>query len=201
MRELMTYLPENYLASRETVAFQQALQPEVGLMWQARDDLLLQLDPCTATWGLDYWEAAQGITTARHLDLDLRRRQVVAKLQGRETTRLEVIKNVAEALLGVPVTVTELCARNTVLVTAEAGFRPGQGTNRLRERLMDIMPAHLDWQVVLPQVVRMRLRPSLGPRQGTTAPPVFRGTLPPGKFPVTPRLGINFSAVTLRMED
>lgn len=41
----MSYLPENYPASRETVTFQEALQPEVGVMWEARDDLLVQLDP------------------------------------------------------------------------------------------------------------------------------------------------------------
>ena len=49
----MSYLPENYPASRETVCFQQALQPEAEGLWAARDDLLAQLDLWTATWGLD----------------------------------------------------------------------------------------------------------------------------------------------------
>lgn len=48
----MSYLPENYPASRETVAFQRALQPEVELIWRVRDGLLAQLNPYTATWGL-----------------------------------------------------------------------------------------------------------------------------------------------------
>lgn len=54
MRRLMDYLPENYPASRETAAFQEALQPEADALWAARDGLLAQLDPYTATWGLDY---------------------------------------------------------------------------------------------------------------------------------------------------
>ena len=61
MRRLMDYLPENYPASRETAAFQEALQPEADALWAARDGLLAQLDPYTATWGLDYWERALGI--------------------------------------------------------------------------------------------------------------------------------------------
>ena len=44
MRRLMDYLPENYPASRETAAFQEALQPEADALWAARDGLLAQLD-------------------------------------------------------------------------------------------------------------------------------------------------------------
>lgn len=65
----MSYLPENYPASRETVCFQQALQPEAEGLWAARDDLLAQLDLWTATWGLDLWEAALGLSNGQGLDL------------------------------------------------------------------------------------------------------------------------------------
>ena len=90
MRELMSYLPENYLASRETVTFQEALQPEVNAIWEARDSLLAQLDPYNATWGLDYWEDALGLGACQGIPLDTRRRQIVAKLQGRATTTPQV---------------------------------------------------------------------------------------------------------------
>ena len=193
----MSCLPENYPASRETVAFHEALQPEVGLMWQARDDLLAQLNPYTATWGLNYWEDGLGLASGQALDLDTRRRLIVAKLQGRAATTPEVLKTVAETLLGVPVEVIELYSEYTVMLAAEAGYRPGAGMEQIRRQLRDIMPAHLDWQLVLPTVVHIRIAAALGPRQSESRPPAYHGTLPPGKFCVTPVLGVRSSTITL----
>ena len=57
----MSYLPEWYQNSRETVAIQESIQPEIDLIQQARDDLLAQLNPWTATWGVALWEDALGL--------------------------------------------------------------------------------------------------------------------------------------------
>ena len=162
MRELMSYLPENYPASKETVTFQEALQPEVGVMWQARDDLLAQLDPYSATWGLDYWEDALGLSNGLGLDLDTRRRVIVAKLQGRTTTTPEVVKNVAETLLGVPVEVIEIFDEYTVLLATPAGFLPKPRAVQLRAQLRDIMPAHLDFQIIIPTACHLSITGLLG---------------------------------------
>lgn len=195
----MSYLPENYPASRETAAFQRALQPEVELIWRARDELLAQLNPYTATWGLDYWEDGLGLANGQGLNLDVRQRLIVAKLQGRAATTPEVLKTVAETLLGAPVEVTELYSEYTVMLSAEAGYQPGPGMEQIRRQLRDIMPAHLDWQMVFPAVVHIKITPSLGPRQSESRLPRFRGTLPPGKFCFTPILGASFSTITLPM--
>ncbi len=140
----MSYLPENYPASRETVTFQQALQPEVDAIWEARDDLLAQLNPCTADWGLDYWENALGLGACDGIPLDTRRRQIVAKLQGRATTTPEVVRAVAETMLGVPVRVVEVFGEYRVELETAPGYRPRAGIGQLRGRLAEIMPAHLD---------------------------------------------------------
>ena len=105
-RELTEWLPENYPASRETVAFQEAIQPEIGALWRLREEFLLQLNPYTATWGLPLWERALGLTAGSVLETDVRRRAVVAKLQGLGTTTVPVMRGVAEPLLGAPVRVT-----------------------------------------------------------------------------------------------
>ena len=195
----MSYLPENYLASRETVAFQEALQPEVGVMWEARDDLLAQLDLWTATWGLDLWETALGLSNGQGLDLDTRRRTVAAKLQGRTVTTPQVVRDMAETLLGVPVTVTEMFGEYTVLLTTPAGYLPRLQTVRLRTQLRDVMPAHLDFQVVVPTAACLPITPRLGPRQGQAGPPVFHpGTVTAAMY-ITPHMRSNFSTVTLPM--
>lgn len=197
MRELMSYLPEDYQSSRETIAFQEALQPEVTAVWEARDDLLAQLNPYTAGWGLDYWENALGFGACQGLPLDTRRRQVVAKLQGRSTTTPAVVKAVAETLLGVPVRVIEVFNEYRVELEVESGGKLPPGAPQLKERLREIMPAHLDWALVIPTVLRIPIRAALGPRRGYAAPPAFEPRLPAGNFRMAPVLGVRYSTITL----
>lgn len=197
MRELMSYLPENYPASRETTAFQEALQPEAELMWRARDELLAQLDLYTATWGLSYWERALGLPNGGEADLDGRRRAVAAKLQGRAATTPQVVKDVAETLLGTGVTVIELFGEYTVMLETEAGYRPGPGAARLGERLREMMPAHLDWQMVFPALIHVLIRPQLGIRLSESSLPDRKRQLLPGPVRVGTALGCRMSITTL----
>ncbi len=195
----MSYLPENYRDSRETVAFQEALQPEAALIWQTRDDLLAQLNPYSATWGLDYWESALGLGACQGIPLDTRRRQVVAKLQGRGATTPAVVKTVAETMLGVPVRVVEVFHEYRVELEVESGGKLPPGAAQLRERLREIMPAHLDWALVIPTWLQIPVLTALGPRTARTSPPPFQPRLPAGKIPAAALLGTRRSTMTLPM--
>lgn len=200
MKRLMDYLPENYPDSKETVTFQEAFQPEMDAVWKARDSLLAQLNPYTADWGLDYWEDALGIPASGHLGLELRRRQIAAKLQGRAATTPEVVKTVAETLLGVNVKVIEVFSEYRVELVPESGGKLPAGLDALKRRMDEIMPAHLDWGFVLPLFLELPITPCLGPRQGVTALPPFQpGAIAPAFVYVTPLLGVNFSTVALPM--
>ena len=198
MAELMAYLPENYLASRETAVFQGALQPEIDGIWAARDDLLAQLNPYTATWGLDCWENALGLLNGQGMDPDARRRTVAAKLQGRGPTTAETIRDVAETFLGVPVTVTEVFSEYRVALTVEGRLLPlDAGAARLREQLISILPAHLDFQVVIPMGLALPMAPRPGPRCSKTEPPRFHGGGPlRADICATPLLGVKISSLT-----
>ena len=195
----MSYLPENYPASRETAAFQAALQPEVDAIWEARDSLLAQLSPYTATWGLDYWEDALGLGACQGIPLDTRRRQIAAKLQGRETTTPAVIKAVSETLLGAPVTVLEHFGEYRVELEVDSGGKLPAGVEAMKRRLREIMPAHLDWALVIPTRMQVPIRTALGPRAARGVPPPFRARLEPGKMSAKVFLGTRASAVTLPM--
>lgn len=199
MRELMSYLPENYPDSREATTFQKALQPEVNLMWQARDELLAQLNPYTATWGLWYWEDALGLGACEGISLDTRRRQIAAKLQGRATTTPAVVKAVAETMLGVPVTVIEYFGEYRVELGVHNDGALPAGTRALKERLREIMPAHLDWALVIPTRLSIPTRAALGPRIARTAPPVYRAQLPAGRLGTAAVVGMRSSTVALPM--
>ena len=199
MRELMSYLPENYPDSRETAAFQEAVQPEVNIIWGIRDDFLAQLNPYTASWGLYYWEDALGLGACQGLPLDTRRRQVVAKLQGRATTTPAVIQAVAETLLGFKVKVIEHFSEYRVELEVDSGGMLPAGVPQLKDRLREIMPAHLDWGVVLPTWTFIPIRAALGPRIARTAPPAYRAQLGPGRLPAAAVMGVRYSTVTLPM--
>lgn len=200
MRELMSYLPENYPDSRETAAFQEALQPEVKAIWEARDQLLAQLSPYTADWGLWYWEDALGLGACEGLPLDTRRRQVAAKLQGRATTTPQVVKDVAQTMLGVPVRVVERFGEYRVELEADSGGALPAGTAQLKQRLREIMPAHLDWALVIPVLFQLPITLCLGPRTGRCAPPRYRARLGAAGVPAACGLGVRRGTVTPPME-
>lgn len=197
MRELMSYLPENYPNSRETVVFQAALQPEVNTIWEVRDDLLAQLNPYKATWGLAYWEDALGLAADDGRTLGQRRARVVARLQGRDTTTPAVIQAVAETLLGFKVTVIEYFSEYRVELEVDSGRALPAGVPQLKERLREIMPAHLDWQLVIPTTICVPILPALGPRMARSAPPPYRAQLGAAKLGAAPLLGTRSSTVTL----
>ncbi len=192
-RELTEWLPENYPASRETVAFQEAIQPEIGELWRLRKEFLLQLNPYTATWGLPLWERALGLTASSALETDVRRRAVVAKLQGLGTTTVPVVRDLAETLLGAPVRVTEHYGEYRVELETDGGETLPGGALPLRERLEAIMPAHLDWQVLIRTWAQYVVRVVTGPRCSTSAPPKRTMEMPPQHIRYGIGLGPKFS--------
>lgn len=149
MRDLMSYLPDEYQNNKETVTIQEAIQPETSILWQARDDLLLQLNPRTATWGLAYWESAFGLTADGQKDLEQRRSKVIAKIRGRETTTPELIKELAEGILGIPVEVDEIYCEYRVALCFNAQKSLPLGMEDLKDILDEIMPAHLVWDYLI----------------------------------------------------
>lgn len=139
----MDYLPEKYQASRETVAFQEAIQPEIGRIWQAREDFLLQLDPRSASgWGLELWEAAFGLRPLASSSLDQRRSRVVARIRGVGTVTAEMLRSVVESFLVHDVDVTEHPRENRVDIEFQAdGVSPD--LDDMAAALLEILPAHL----------------------------------------------------------
>ena len=157
--KLMDYLPPKYGDSPEMVVIQNALQPEVDAMWQARNEFLLQLDPTTATWGLALWEEAFGIPTDVEKDIDHRRSRVVAKLRGNGTTTVALIKSVSESFSNGEVEVNEIYSeyRLEILFVGRIGIPPN--LEDLRDVLDEIVPAHLEWVFVINYRINNELAP------------------------------------------
>lgn len=156
---LMAYLPENYLASREATAFQEALQPEADAIWQARDDLLAQLDPSTADWGLDCWEEALGVRADAGRTLEQRRARVVARLQIRPPVTVEWVRSVCEGMLGFAVDVIEHIPDYVLEIDLVGGLGLPPNIDDLIRELAELLPAHLDWVFTIHYRAHRALRP------------------------------------------
>lgn len=142
---LMEYLPEKYGHSPETVAFQEAIQPEADMLWEARDYFLQQLNPRTASGnGLKLWEDAMGVRPAAEDGLDQRRGRVIAKIRGMGVVDAPLLKAVVESFLVSDVGVTERPRDNWVdLRYSTAGMLPPPDAAGIINAILEILPAHI----------------------------------------------------------
>lgn len=145
MSELFAYLPPYYTGSTESRTIQEAIQPEIDGIWTVNDELRLQLNPYTATWGLALWEQAFGIPVNEGKVITARRSLVVAKIRGVGTTTVEMLRSVVSRFFGGMVTIIEHPRQSHVefRFTSESAEIPL--IREMIETLQEIMPAHLGY--------------------------------------------------------
>lgn len=150
MKRLMEYLPEKYERSPETAAIQEAIQPEADALWAARDYLLQQLNPRTASGkGLKLWENAMGVRPAAGDGLDQRRGRVIAKIRGMGVVDAPLLKTVVESFLVGGVEVTDRPRDNFVDIKYSAiGMNPVPDPNEIADTILELLPAHIGLGVV-----------------------------------------------------
>ncbi|MCC0697220.1 putative phage tail protein [Clostridioides sp. ES-S-0048-02] len=141
--KLIDHLP-SFANNEIDIQIQDALENELLTLLDEKNDLLDQFFIDTATWGLDDWEDLLKIKTNSKLDFDTRRSNVKAKLRGKGTTTIEVIKAISEAYAKTNVDVevfsnlfsftlsfiTNNCNYNTIL--------------ELDKKIEEIKPCHLE---------------------------------------------------------
>lgn len=141
--KLIDYLP-SFANNEIDIQIQEALENELITLIDEKDDLLDQFFIDTATWGLDDWENLLKIKANSKLDFDTRRSNIKAKLRGKGTTTIEVIKAISEAYTKTNVDVevfsnlfsftlsfiTNDCSYNTIL--------------ELDKKIEEIKPCHLE---------------------------------------------------------
>lgn len=141
--KLIDHLP-SFANNEIDIQIQDALENELLTLLDEKNDLLDQFFIDTATWGLDDWEDLLKIKTNSKLDFDTRRSNIKAKLRGKGTTTIEVIKAISEAYTKTNVDVevfsnlfsftlsfiTNNCSYNTIL--------------ELDKKIEEIKPCHLE---------------------------------------------------------
>ncbi|MDB3082991.1 hypothetical protein C4097_00245 [Clostridioides difficile] len=141
--KLIDHLP-SFANNEIDIQIQDALENELLTLLDEKNDLLDQFFIDTATWGLDDWEDLLKIKTNSKLDFDTRRSNIKAKMRGKGTTTIEVIKAISEAYTKTNVDVevfsnlfsftlsfiTNNCSYNTIL--------------ELDKKIEEIKPCHLE---------------------------------------------------------
>ena len=148
MRSLISRYPDFLAGSAEFRDIQEAMEPEVLALWEARDGLLAQLEVETATWGLKYWETSLALDVDESKDADYRRSRIKAKLRGAGVTTVALVQNVAESFSNGAVSVTEYPAQYRIEIkfTGTIGVPPNM--EDLSQSLRESLPAHLKWDYI-----------------------------------------------------
>jgi hypothetical protein len=111
-----------------------------------RDDLLLQLNVGTATWGLELWERHLGLATDTTISNVYRRSRIISRFRGTGTTTKDMIKTVAESFSNGIVDVIEHPPEEfafDIKFVGTIGVPPN--LDDLTAALDEIKPAHLSY--------------------------------------------------------
>ncbi len=139
--ELLDYLPDRHKANiigQTQVALQEIVTAEES----AWDDILLQMWPDTATWGLTQWEKAAGLETP-NASTEVRKSRILAKLRGYGSVTKDMLQNVALSYYQGDIDVTEVPRESKVIITFVNQIGQPPGVETLKAALAEIIPAHL----------------------------------------------------------
>lgn len=142
--KLFDYLPsKTYNGESYTKDFLQAVGKETEKLWSAWQDLLLQISPYTATWGLSFYEKEYGILSDLQKPLEQRRSLLIARMRSRGTTTPEKIKKIADSYANGSVEVEEHNGEYWIELVFTSHIGVPSNIQDLLETLEIIKPAHL----------------------------------------------------------
>jgi Uncharacterized protein conserved in bacteria (DUF2313). len=126
---------------------EQAIYQAIGTEWDSSydlvDEILLQLFPQTATWGLAFWEQRNNLPTNLNEAIEIRRRKVIAKMQTRHPITPERMANILSSYTGVNTVITEAIADYTFGVTLVSKEYFNVNINEVISEIKRIKSSHL----------------------------------------------------------
>src|SRR5690554_311025 len=159
-RKLIDYVPHYYnelLESREILSAEDA---EIAKLNASIDDLLLQFNVSTATWGLREWERICGVETDDNKPLEERRSVIKSKLRGYGVTTVDHIKNVTESFNASDAEIEEHFDTYTIVVKFFSNRNASTNMDDVVNALWEIVPAHLKFS--LKNIVGLRVGTNYG---------------------------------------
>lgn len=142
-RKLIDYVPPYYDELLESSELLNAEDAEFAKLNASIDDLLLQFNVSTATWGLREWERICGITTDAKKTVGERRSNVKARLRGYGVVTANHIKSVADGYYGGETEIIERYSEYTIVIKFTSSYGIPTNLADLQAILREIIPAHL----------------------------------------------------------
>lgn len=145
---LKSYLPPFLLEDKlfssvlETIA-----EKDLDNFDEALVDVLLQLFPQTATWGLRLWEEFCGIETNVSVPIELRRADVISKLSRDTPVTPQVIKKMLQRYVA-DVEINQHYAEYSFDVILKTKTTLETSVKYIINQLEDIKPCHLDYKLI-----------------------------------------------------
>lgn len=142
-KEMISYISPIYEQSKVMQSIFEAIGSEWDNAEEISKDILKQLFPQTATWGLIYWEDAVNIVTNLSENIERRRGKVIAKLQSRYIITPLKMSMILKNYTGADISITENIAPYTfeVKLTGREGFP--KSLEDLYKEVKRIKPSHL----------------------------------------------------------
>lgn len=137
---MVSACPDYVQSSTVWAAIMNAKGLEYDRIQGMEDDLALQLSPYTATWGLVYWEQSVGLAHRLTEPYELRRPQVLTRLQNSKNFDLEMVRTIIENY-GEPATVTIDHANFIVTTAFHRGIPPYIAA--IKRDIESVIHAHL----------------------------------------------------------
>ena len=110
------------------------------------DDLILQLSPSTAIWGLSIWEEMSGIFVDKNINIETRRQRVITKLAEVQMITPDNMKNTIQRFTDGLVNLTQQHASYSFNINLDIKNKPINFLD-LQNTIEKIKPAHLDYSI------------------------------------------------------
>lgn len=145
---MMGYVSSIYKESELYKAHNDVKADEINLQREIIDDLMLQMVPQTATWGIRFWEEECGLTVLRSERIEVRRMKVLAHLARKGPMTKTRLQNILYTGTGA---VVEVLFTNIpgVMAAIISDFHMWYDVRPVIMMIEDIAPCHLEWRYVV----------------------------------------------------
>ena len=154
---LLNYLPQSYGDSPETADLLEVMGQQTERLYDRYLDFLNQLQVCTASWGLSFWEQVYGIPVDVSKPEQERREVLYSKMRAIGSVTPESIRSIAAAFSEGETVLKEHFSEYRFSLILERSIESGEIGEGLKKAVEEMKPAHLAWdysiQVIVPKKI------------------------------------------------
>lgn len=147
-KRLINYISPIYRRSLIMQSVFESIAEENSIESILTDDILNQLFPQTATWGIEIWEKAVSINSNPNEDINVRRARVIATLQQETTITPYILSKLVANFTDMPCRILENYESYTFQVILDGNENKNSvDIEKLFDYIDILKPAHLGYNI------------------------------------------------------